>query len=282
MHYKLVKHTIYGNTQFTQLLKNKLIKFDKVDRNLLFTKLQNYGLSGHFVRVLYNIYAQNFIRVCSEGYLSDLIRQTVGVPQGDKLSPILFSIFIADLAVILENTGCFIVFYADDLAIGSHNLESLQAAMCKLEEYCENNFMTVNIGKTKLMKFRRGGSIASHDRIIYKNQEIEMVKSFEYLGIILTAKLSPTAHLEHLKKKAKMASCALQCKTPLNKVSFYAANRLFEAIVLSAGSYGIQVYADVLSNLSLQDFHTKIAGIFYKQWLGISPYSSSSKILSHI
>ena len=70
-----------------------------------------------------------------EESLTDKISQRIGVPQGDKLSPILFSLFISDLSSILESTGCFVVFYADDLAIASSSLQSLQHALDKLDKY---------------------------------------------------------------------------------------------------------------------------------------------------
>ena len=44
--------------------------FDKLDRQLLFTKLQRNGLPVHFTKVLCNLYVQNNIQVCSDGYLS--------------------------------------------------------------------------------------------------------------------------------------------------------------------------------------------------------------------
>ena len=71
--------------------------FDKLDRQLLFTMLQRNGLPVHFTKVLYNIYVQNNIQVCSDGYLSTKISQTIGVPQGDKLSPLLYALFLAHL-----------------------------------------------------------------------------------------------------------------------------------------------------------------------------------------
>ena len=99
--------------------------FDKLDRQLLFTKLQRNGVPVHFTKVLYNLYVQNNIQVCSDGYLSTKISQTIGVPQGDKLSPLLFALFLTDLSAELESTGCFTSFYANDLAIGSTEVDSV-------------------------------------------------------------------------------------------------------------------------------------------------------------
>lgn len=154
--------------------------------------------------------------------------------------------------------------------------------MLFLEDYCKSNFMTVNTGKTKVMKFRKGGKLADSDILSYRNADIEFVSSFEYLGIILTPKLVPAAHIKHLIKKARMSTGSLQCKTPFLKLSFYAAYRLYESVILPAGNYGLQVYDDIISDAEVEDLYTKIAGFFFKKWLGISTFSSSRKILDGI
>ena len=61
----------------------------------------------------------NMVQGKAGSFISKLIVQHDGVPQGDKLSLLLFSIFIADLEPILSKK-CHNIFYADDLIIGSH------------------------------------------------------------------------------------------------------------------------------------------------------------------
>ena len=73
--------------------------------------------------------------MCSDGYLSTNISQTIGVPQGDKLSPLLFALFLANLSAELEGTGCFTSFYADDLAIGSTELDNVKNATFVFENF---------------------------------------------------------------------------------------------------------------------------------------------------
>ena len=58
--------------------------FDKIDRNLLLTKLQKIGISNHFLRVLSTLYQHNFIMVSVEGSLTDKISQRIGVPQSQN------------------------------------------------------------------------------------------------------------------------------------------------------------------------------------------------------
>ena len=139
--------------------------------------------------------------MCSDGYLSTKISQTIGVPQGDKLSPLLFALFLADLSAELESPGCFTIFHADDLAIGSTELDNVKNAMFVLEKYCQRNSLKVNVGTTKVVKHRNGGRLARTDQLFFNKTEIEFKDSFEYLGIVLSTKLTGSKHLENLKKK---------------------------------------------------------------------------------
>jgi hypothetical protein len=43
----------------------------------------------------------------------------------------------------------------------------------------------VNIEKTKLVVFRKGGILGNKDTWFYNNQVIEVVNSFNYIGVVL-------------------------------------------------------------------------------------------------
>ena len=62
--------------------------------------------------------------------------------------------FLADLSNYLENAHCTVVFYADDLALGSNDPQKLQNAINKLSLYCENNDISANIVKTLVQVFQ--------------------------------------------------------------------------------------------------------------------------------
>ena len=55
------------------------------------------------------------------------------------------------------------------------------------ETYCKKWNLTVNVDKTKIVVFRKGGILAQNERWTYDNQEIEIVSSFNYLGIGLSS-----------------------------------------------------------------------------------------------
>ena len=54
------------------------------------------------------------------------------------------------------------------------------------------------------MVFRRGGFLGKNEKWFYKNQQLETVDSYKYLGFTLTPKLSDTKAYEDFAKRAEM------------------------------------------------------------------------------
>ena len=46
--------------------------------------------------------------------------------------------------------------------------------------------MTVNMSKTKMIMFRKGGSLAASEVWRYGDEEVEVVNSYKYLGLYFT------------------------------------------------------------------------------------------------
>ena len=73
--------------------------------------------------------------------------------------------------------------YADDLALYSPSRFHLQQALYTLASYVG---LTIYTKKTEAMKFRRGGRLASNDKLSLAGQSIDFVNNFTYLGITLS------------------------------------------------------------------------------------------------
>ena len=74
-----------------------------------------------------------FIKI--DQYFTEKLPQKVGVPQGDRLAPLLLTVVIADLDLFSKKTGSSVVFYADDLALGHTDLSKLQQARLTLKTF---------------------------------------------------------------------------------------------------------------------------------------------------
>ena len=111
--------------------------FDRVNRDLLFLRLLEYGIDGKLYNSIKNMYDDNKSSILLNDLSTDWFIVTSGVRQGDTLSPILFSLFINELAVGVKNLNLGIdiggiLLYADDIVLMSESEENLQ----KILDYC--------------------------------------------------------------------------------------------------------------------------------------------------
>ena len=122
--------------------------FDSVDRNLLFYKLSQIGVTGRFYSAIQAMYNNQKSKILLNEYETDFFNCPIGVKQGDCISATLFSIFINDLAEEIKNTkvgidltenvanetfkeefkNLFIniLMYADDIILVAKNENDLQ------------------------------------------------------------------------------------------------------------------------------------------------------------
>ena len=77
--------------------------FDKVIHSGIKYKLLKYNISGHFYKILSDMYSKSQLCVKIGNYLTPNFNSSVGVGQGDALNPNLFKIFINDLPNIFKH-----------------------------------------------------------------------------------------------------------------------------------------------------------------------------------
>jgi hypothetical protein len=188
----------------------------------------------------------NFLTISDGVYQSERIIQSNGIRQGAASSPLFFDISVADVdenfdeinESVLEGEEVDGLFFADDGAIYSSKLTSLQRAINKVGPYFESKGLKINTEKTKVLKFRLGGKEALSVKLFYNNKEIEFVNNFCYLGVILqTTGSCFTKHIDARARAARFASYELKS---LNKMSIGAALKLFDLKVAPMAYYGIQ------------------------------------------
>ena len=112
--------------------------------------------------------------MCVNGFTSDLLPITYGVPQGSLLDPLLFLIYVNDLPSISKVPEFYL--FADDTSIyfESENLLTLQKIvnreLRKVRKWIEANWLALNIGKTSYVLFH------SHAKNVMNLSELNLVQ----------------------------------------------------------------------------------------------------------
>ena len=169
--------------------------YDFIDRVKLWKKLSDTGIGGKMLVVALQIC---FIMYSYKWYNTDWLEVSSGLRQGCSLSPLLFNLFINDLALHIKSLGkgtdidnerVCILLYADDLVLLSENEKDLQFMLDALRGWCKNNNMYVNDKKSNIVHFIPPALPKSE--FVFKCGEdvIYTVDKYVPLGNILTEKL---------------------------------------------------------------------------------------------
>ena len=168
--------------------------FDSVYLNGLWFKLYKLGINAKMLRIIKDMY--NEVKVCVKGCnsYSDFFECALGLKQGEVISPILFSFFVEDLELFLQddqNSGLsldavtfILMLFADDMVVLGKDKDDLQRSLNLLEKYCDKWGLTVNTEKTKIMVFRNKGGLRNNEIWTYKGMPLEVVNDFNYLGTV--------------------------------------------------------------------------------------------------
>ena len=121
--------------------------FDSIDRKLLWPILLKNGIRGKLYRCIKSMYNSVKVRVRCGSKLTDYIKCTVGVKQGDACSPVSLSPFINELTLEVIKKGrlgasftndyfafeLFILLLADGVVLLSETVVGLQAQLNSLQ-----------------------------------------------------------------------------------------------------------------------------------------------------
>lgn len=89
------------------------------------------------------------------------------------------------LPVEIRDIALFLIMYADDTVLFSETEQGLQNMLDCIQQYTSKWKLKVNVDKTKIVVFRKGGRLNNNYCWNYNNECIDIVDNFNYLGITL-------------------------------------------------------------------------------------------------
>jgi len=211
--------------------------FDSINHQNLLNKCYNeFNFSLSSISVIKNYLSDRYQIVKINDEVSNPLILTQGVPQGSKLGPLLFIMYINDMQKLNLNSKIFM--YADDITLVCKGkdikscINYCNKDLKEIENFCNINHLKINVSKTKGMLMFQDEDI---NDIYLKNDAIEFIKNFKLLGYNLNYNINFNIHFSSINKKLNSATSVIY---RLN--SFFPKNILkliYNSIILSHVNY---------------------------------------------
>lgn len=197
---------------------------------------------------------------------SEFIKTSLGVRQGENLSPLLFALFLNDMKVFLgsEMNGSktlekmcedlpmgekernllynlFLLLYADDTVIFSENCNELQKGLNLTKKYCDKWDLKLNVGKCKVVIFSRG-KVRKLPILFIGDEQIDVVSEFNYLGLKLNYNNKMFVAQKDLYDRASRAMFSLLQKASKLMLPIDIVLDLFDKTVIPVLLYGCEIW----------------------------------------
>ena len=205
----------FDNKSYTGMILIDLQKaFDTIDHEIFLNKIKCLGFSDSSIS-WYKSYLENrYFKININNSYSEQEQLLCGVPQGSILGPLMFLIYINDMA---QSVDCDLYLFADDACIvyTSTDINAIENKLNKnfnsLCDWLVENKLSIHFGedKTKSILFGAKRKLKKEDQlhILRGDIKIKQHKSVSYLGCIMDCNLSgeemATAVLKKINSKLK-------------------------------------------------------------------------------
>ena len=211
--------------------------FNRIDHNLLVTKLSDMGVPGWLLKVVMGFLTNRRMIIRYKGKTSSIKSLPGGGPQGTLLGLFLFLVLIneAGFEVQENNSGELLTTkrnvkrvnqihlkFVDDLSLAEainlptklqnisgssgHVLPPARSVvysqLLKTEQYAIANNMKINFSKTKLMVFNPCWSLNFSPEFSLGGQKLEVVEMAKLLGVTIRSDLKWCSNTESIVRRA--------------------------------------------------------------------------------
>lgn len=236
--------------------------FDRVWHEGLIYKLRLFGVRGHLLSWFQDYLTERQQRVVLGGKYSDWKTISAGVPQGSVLGPLLFLIYIDDLAKLIN---CFKKLFADDTCIYKilrvrQDFRFVHHDLNRMAGWETDSAQKFNPDKTEslLVSLKAYEPIAD-EQLDFKGHPIKKVDHHRHLGVTLSSKATWYEHILTICRTAsKRISMLRGLKYKLNRqalqtIYFSFIRPTFEyADVVWGHAPRHQIYYELMEKLQLE------------------------------
>tara|TARA_B110001454_G_scaffold15635_1_gene14033 strand:+ start:278 stop:3463 length:3186 start_codon:yes stop_codon:yes gene_type:complete len=255
--------------------------FDTVSRDGLWKIMAKFGIPDKFIAIIRSFHEGMQASVSVEGEASNSFQVSNGVKQGCVLAPTLFSIMFSGMLKIAfqDNTDAIAIdwrtdggglftlarlraetrvhhdfvrdfLFADDCALNADSKEAMQRSMDKLSKACDAFGLTISIKKTEVL--HQPAPTQDRDKqneaqgppsITVKEQELQTVKKFTYLGSTLSSDAQLDVEITNRIAKASTSFGRLRSTVWDRKgLNLKTKLKVYKAVVLTSLLYACETW----------------------------------------
>ena len=214
---------------------------------------------------------------------SDFFNVTLGLKQGEPLSPLLFVLFINDISSIIDiNTlslndtellSKYLILFADDIVLFTTCPQSLQEQLNNIHTYSNKWGLKINVNKTKVCIFEKRKQLHK-EKFTINNEVIDIVDNFVYLGIHFNSNGTMKTAIKTLSDQALKAYHNLLSLFDRIKLNIKMKLSLFDTMITPILLYGSEIWG-AYDCKEIDKVHIN----FCKRLLGVSKSTPNLAVL---
>ena len=201
---------IYGSLNKNEFNLNLYLDlkkaFDTVSHQILIKKLEYYGVRGLPLSLFESFLSERsqYVKIGKE--ISSLRQNTIGIPQGSNLGPVLFLIYVNDICGSTATVDP--ILFADDTTLINSNsdydalITEMNSDLTSIKKWTLANRLTVNVQKTNAIVFsNKLKPDNTENRLLLSGEEVQFADAVKYLGVYIDSKLKFGEHIRTISGK---------------------------------------------------------------------------------
>jgi hypothetical protein len=193
-----------GKTIYEVLLDFKSA-FDSPPTRKIIAKLVNIGIAAPALNWIADFIAHRSARVKVGDCLSDPYTLDSGLAQGSPLSATLWTIFMRDVQLAIQELDVSALYYADDSKIYSSDPTALQAALDLVEVWCSRNQVSLSVSKCVMSIY--GAVPPTPPALTLSGIPLSVADGpVRDLGVLFDTRLSFSSHVQSIIRRANGVS----------------------------------------------------------------------------